>query len=129
MISLYLFQLKIDDKLCANKKLLAHKFRRNSMKNSLTIFFILSFGLFSGCTTTQKGAAVGGVSGATIGGIIGHQSGDGVTGAAIGGVIGTVGGLVVGEKMAKKFCPEGGETFPEDVKFCPKHGVELKLKE
>ncbi len=82
-----------------------------------------------GCTTTQKAATAGGLGGATLGGIIGHQTGDGVKGAAIGGAIGTVGGMIVGEKMAKKFCPEGGEHYTEGVKFCPKHGVELKYRE
>ena len=83
----------------------------------------------TGCTTTQKGAATGGVAGATLGGIIGHQSDNDLTGAAIGGVVGTVGGMIVGEHMAKKFCPVGGEEYPEDVMYCPKHGVELKYKE
>ena len=26
-------------------------------------------------------------------------------------------------------CPVGGETFDENVKYCPNHGVELKYKE
>ncbi len=97
------------------------------MQNTLIIcsIFLMSF---LGCTPTQKGAAVGGLSGAAIGGIIGHQTGDGIKGAAIGGAIGTVGGMLIGEQMAKKFCPEGGEEFTEDVEFCPKHGVKLKLK-
>ena len=93
------------------------------------IFILTAIFLMMGCTTTQKAATIGGMSGATIGGIIGHQSGDGVKGAAIGGVVGTVGGMLVGEKMAKKFCPVGGEEYPEDVKYCPTHGVELKYKE
>ena len=94
--------------------------------------FILILGLCvltAGCTTTQKAATVGGLGGATLGGIIGHQSGNDITGAAIGGVVGTVGGMVVGEHLNKKFCPVDGENFPEDVKFCPTHGVELKYKE
>ena len=37
-----------------------------------------------GCTTTQKGAALGGLGGAALGGVIGHQSGHGVEGALIG---------------------------------------------
>lgn len=83
----------------------------------------------AGCTTTQKTAATGGVAGATLGGIIGHQTGDGVAGAAIGGVVGTVGGMLVGEHVQKKFCPVGGETYTDDVVYCPKHGVELKIRE
>ena len=83
----------------------------------------------AGCTTTQKGAALGGLGGATIGGIIGHQSDHDVEGAAIGGAIGAVGGMVVGEKMDKKFCPECGRNFTADNKFCPVDGAELKLKQ
>lgn len=82
-----------------------------------------------GCTTAEKGAAVGGLSGATLGGIIGHQSGHGVAGAAIGGAAGVVGGMIVGEKMDKKFCPVCGATYTSDTKYCPKDGAELKMKE
>ena len=81
---------------------------------------------FVGCTTSQKAATVAGLGGATLGGIIGHQSGNGIAGAAIGGVAGTVAGMVVGEKMDAKFCPVGGEHYTADVNFCPVHGVELK---
>ena len=28
-----------------------------------------------------------------------------------------------------KFCPVGGETYPDNVKYCPTHGVELRYKE
>ena len=92
---------------------------------------ILSIAVLSvwGCTTTQKAATTGGVAGATLGGIIGHQSGDGVKGAAIGGAVGTAGGLLIGNHLEKKFCPEGGEVYTEDVKFCPRHGVELKYRD
>ena len=82
-----------------------------------------------GCTTTQKGAAVGTVAGAGIGGIIGHQKGKGGEGAAIGGAVGALGGALIGDKMKKKFCPVGGEHYDESVKFCPKHGVELQYKQ
>ena len=82
-----------------------------------------------GCTTTQKAATVGGLGGATIGGIIGHQSGHGGTGAAIGGAVGALGGVVVGEKMQKKFCPVCGRAYTEGDKFCPVDGTELKEKQ
>ena len=99
---------------------------RDLIKKHIALLVII---FLTGCTTTQKGAATGGVAGATLGGIIGHQSDNDLTGAAIGGVVGTVGGMIVGEHMAKKFCPVGGEEYPEDVMYCPKHGVELKYKE
>ena len=82
-----------------------------------------------GCTTTEKGAAVGGLSGAALGGIIGHQSGHDLTGAAIGGAAGAVGGMIVGEKMDKKFCPVCGATYTSGTKYCPKDGAELKMKQ
>jgi len=97
------------------------------MKKSI-LTLMLMFALI-GCTTSQKAATTGGLGGAVLGGIIGHQSGDDVAGAAIGGVVGTVGGMIVGDKMEKKFCPVGGEVYPESVAFCPKHGVELKYRE
>ena len=96
--------------------------------NKELIVIVLMMGLI-GCTTSQKAATTGGLAGATLGGIIGHQGGDGVKGAAIGGVVGTAAGLFIGDKLEKKFCPEGGEVYTEDVVYCPKHGVELKYRE
>ena len=53
----------------------------------------------AGCETmgenTQKGAGIGALGGAAIGGIVGHQSGHGLEGALIGGAAGaTAGGLL-----------------------------------
>jgi len=94
----------------------------------MAVIFIAMVAL-AGCTTSQKAATVGGLGGATLGGIIGHQTGDGVAGAAIGGAVGTIGGMIVGDKLEKKFCPVGGEVYTEDVVYCPEHGVELKYRE
>ena len=79
-----------------------------------------------GCTTTQKGTTAGALGGSAVGGIVGHQSGHEVEGAAIGAAIGGLGGYVVGEKMKKKFCPQGGEQYDESVEYCPIHGVKLE---
>lgn len=92
-------------------------------------FLILACLLLLGCTTTQKGTSVGTLTGATIGGIIGHQSGKGMEGAAIGGAVGALGGYTIGEKMKKKFCPTGGKQYDESVTFCPIHGTELQFIE
>ena len=89
------------------------------------VLILVALTLF-GCTTTEKAATVGGLGGATIGGIIGHQSGHDIAGAAIGGVVGTAAGMVVGEKMEKKFCPLCGAHYTNDVTYCPKDGTELK---
>jgi len=94
------------------------------MRNLGLILVVMVF--LYGCTTTQKGTTIGTLGGATLGGIIGHQSGHGLEGAAIGGALGALGGYVVGEKMKTKFCPEGGEQYDESVTFCPTHGVELE---
>ena len=111
-----------------SEKDMFYKIEEGFMKKFITLFLLVSAGTV-GCTAAQKGAAVGGVSGATIGGIIGHQSGHGPTGAAIGGVVGTVGGMLVGEKMEKKFCPTCGRGYTESEKYCPLDGTELKYKQ
>ena len=100
------------------------------MKKQIYLSVLLLSGItLLGCTTTQKGAAVGGLGGAALGGIIGHQSGQGVTGALIGGGLGAVTGALVGEQMNKKFCPVCGAEYTADVKYCPKDGAELKFKQ
>ncbi len=45
---------------------------------------------------TQRGAVVGGLGGAVLGGIVGHQSGRGLEGAAIGGAAGAGAGALYG---------------------------------
>jgi uncharacterized protein YcfJ len=45
---------------------------------------------------TNAGAAIGGLSGAALGGIIGHQSGRALEGAAIGAAGGAVAGGLIG---------------------------------
>lgn len=96
--------------------------------NKYLLLAVLAF-VAVGCTTTEKTAATGGLAGATLGGIIGHQTGDDITGAAIGGAVGTVGGMIVGEKMQTKFCPVCGRTYTEDTKYCPIDGTELKERQ
>ena len=98
------------------------------MKN-LSIVLLLAIVIFSGCTATQKAAVIGGTGGAILGGVIGHQSGNGPEGAAIGAAVGTIGGLIVGEKMEKKFCPVCGAEYSSDTIYCPKDGAELKMKQ
>ena len=97
------------------------------MKKITMIVLVVLF--FAGCTTTEKAATVGGLGGATLGGIIGHQSGHGVGGAAIGGAVGAVGGMIVGEHMKKKFCPVCGREYDASQKYCSVDGAELKDKE
>lgn len=107
----------------------------------------------AGCETTRtvaqsktvQGAAAGSALGAAAGAAIGHQTEQGGEGAAIGAGLGALGGGLVGHHLdgqgrpaqqharpaAKRttVCPVGGEFFPEDMKFCPQHGAELRHKE
>jgi len=102
---------------------------------------------------TGQGAVVGGLLGAGTGAIIGEQSGKAGAGTAIGAGLGALSGALVGQALdqqdkkiqqqqyppatstpapatsGQKFCPVGGEVYPENVKYCPNHGVELRYKE
>lgn len=77
----------------------------NKMKISvLCMSFLL---IFSGCATmnnTQKGAAIGGGSGAALGAILGGVIGKGkgaAIGAAVGTAVGAGAGVLIGKKMDK----------------------------
>jgi uncharacterized protein YcfJ len=96
---------------------------RKAIFLSLAVVFSLAV---AGCTTTQKGAGIGGVGGALIGGIIGHQSGHTTEGALIGAGAGAVSGALIGEQMNKKFCPVCGAQYTGGQQYCPKDGAELK---
>lgn len=48
---------------------------------------------------TQRGAVIGGATGAVLGGIIGHQSGNTLEGAAIGGAAGAGAGALYGNSQ------------------------------
>lgn len=98
------------------------------MRYYVGLILLFSFALV-GCTTTQKGAAVGSAIGAGAGAIIGHQSGKTAEGAAIGAAVGGLGGALIGEQTAIKFCPSCGADYPADVQYCPKDGTELKYKQ
>jgi outer membrane lipoprotein SlyB len=72
------------------------------MKSWFLVFLASSL-IFVGCESmgpkTKTGAVVGGLIGATAGGIIGHQGGRGLEGAGIGGAVGAVTGGLVGSSM------------------------------
>jgi hypothetical protein len=50
----------------------------------------------------RTGTVVGGLGGAALGGIIGHQSGRGLEGAAIGGALGALGGNWIGDAQDQR---------------------------
>ena len=102
---------------------------------------------------TNQGAVIGGLLGAGAGAILGNQSDHAGAGTAIGAGLGALGGGLIGHAMEEKdqaaqqqtfppatttapaaavgakFCPVGGETYDASVKYCPVHGVELKVKQ
>lgn len=94
---------------------------------------------------TVQGGVLGSALGAGTGAIIGNQTGHAGAGTAIGAGVGAIGGAMVGNAMEEqdrrytsqslpvakiaKFCPVGGEVYSEDIKYCPIHGAELKLKQ
>ena len=103
---------------------------------------------------TTQGAVLGGLLGAGTGAIVGNQSDRAGAGTAIGAGLGALSGAVVGHALEEqekriqqqqypsatgtapatatgrtKFCPVGGEVYPDSVKYCPNHGVELRYKD
>ncbi len=70
---------------------------------------------------TKRGAVGGGLLGAAVGGIIGHQSGRGIEGAAIGAGAGALGGGVIGssvdeqnarQRAAQSYYPPQQQYYP-----------------
>lgn len=73
------------------------------MRKLISLVMLLSLLLvIAGCTTTEKGAVIGGLGGAGAGAIIGNAySHQALAGAGIGGVAGAVAGAVIGSQMEK----------------------------
>lgn len=57
-------------------------------------------------SNTGKGAALGGVAGAVVGGIIGHQNDETPEGALIGGAVGAIAGGVIGHNRDEQIARE-----------------------
>src|SRR5262247_4640004 len=77
--------------------------RRTSMRHGLNTFIaMLVVMVFLGCsdlTTTQKGAAIGGLGGAAAGGLVGSAVRHPVAGALVGGALGAGGGALIGNQL------------------------------
>ncbi|MCB9747938.1 MAG: hypothetical protein H6755_05955 [Candidatus Omnitrophica bacterium] len=80
------------------------------MRGERILSVILAVALLSGCTTVEKSAAIGGLSGAVVGGVVGHQYDDGVKGAAIGGLGGTYVGMHLGKGKKQTEYEKGFEA-------------------
>lgn len=74
-------------------------------KVTIGILSVLLVSFMIGCQNTKthavEGSVVGGLLGATAGGIIGHQGGHGLEGAGIGAAVGALGGGLIGGQMEK----------------------------
>lgn len=69
------------------------------------ILILITATSFSSCATgpnAQRGAVIGGLGGAAVGGIVGSQSGRGLEGALIGGALGAAGGAAVGNAKDRR---------------------------
>ena len=105
------------------------------------------------------GGLLGAGTGAIIGNQTGHHAGAGTAiGAGLGALGGAMVGNAMNEQERRlqqqqyppattttvvpqagaaaatattgtKFCPVGGETYPDTMKYCPTHGVELRVKQ
>lgn len=53
-------------------------------------------------STRERGTAIGGASGAVLGGVIGNQSDNTAAGAVIGGAVGAGAGHLIGREMEKR---------------------------
>ena len=123
---------------------------RRTIAFGLAVLAVAAAGCESMGTAAQskrnQGAVLGGLLGAGTGAIIGNQTDHAGAGTAIGAGLGALGGALVGNAMENrdqqamqqntpvatgrtKFCPVGGELYGEDIKYCPKHGVELRYKD
>jgi outer membrane protein OmpA-like peptidoglycan-associated protein len=83
------------------------------LKTSLLIFLSLAISVLDGCNSSNKtkGAAIGGGTGALLGGIIGKRSGNTAVGAIIGAGVGGAAGALIGQRMDKQ-----AEELKKDLK-------------
>ena len=94
--------------------------------------------VLAGCAGSGQGKTLGSALGRASGGVIGHQVGETGLGGQVGSDLGGVAGSTLDRRRTSrktpaperepetKFCPVGGERFPDSFKHCPTHGVELR---
>jgi len=99
---------------------------RSPMKGLLALALAASVAIGpAGCTPTQKGAVVGGATGAAAGALLDrhHRT----RGAVIGGVAGGVIGGVIGHSYEiSRYCPTCGRRFHRSKVYCPYDGTPLQ---
>ncbi|MCX5638770.1 MAG: glycine zipper domain-containing protein [Planctomycetota bacterium] len=91
-------------------------------RSFVTILTIVAVSLISvltgGCeSSAQTGAALGGLTGAGIGAIVGHQSGRATEGALIGGAVGTGAGYLLGNEQDKKEAQAEMSSLREEANY------------
>ncbi|AMM84893.1 hypothetical protein JET14_11850 [Martelella lutilitoris] len=80
------------------------------------LFFVVALGALTACSATEKGATVGGLSGAAVGTAV---SGD-VGGAALGGAVGAAAGALIGRANEPGRCYYRDANGERYVAACPK---------
>jgi uncharacterized protein YcfJ len=91
-------------------------------KNLMTIITAVAVSLSSvfvvGCESdAQTGAALGGLGGAGIGAIVGHQQGKGTEGSLIGGAVGAGAGYLLGNEQDKKKAQAERAELREEMSY------------
>ena len=76
---------------------------RNVIRTATSLALVAAFGAgLTGCaqmTNKQRGAVIGGATGAAVGGVIGKNNGSTAKGAIIGAVVGGAAGAIIGHQM------------------------------
>jgi phage tail tape-measure protein len=72
---------------------------RHVLATFIALPLVMSFLGCSSMTTTQKGAAIGGLGGAAAGGLVGSAVRHPVAGALVGGALGAGGGALIGNQL------------------------------
>ena len=76
--------------------------RKEVLFSLCLILVVFTAGCASMGEKAKTGTVAGGLLGAAVGGIVGHQSGHGIEGAAIGGAVGVLSGGLIGNQMDEK---------------------------
>jgi hypothetical protein len=98
----------------------------------------------AGCQGGVGGKRVGSAVGGAAGSVVGYQYGQTGIGRSVGSSLGGVAGEAADARQRApapaapapaaasapaKFCPIGGERYPESITYCPLHGSALRSME